>query len=76
MKKFGCLMPCVGVVMLLSGCVHNLQRPFVEASKAFYEAVEADVEAGLYKPDKHSKATLDAYKQALKDADKVLESDQ
>ncbi|KKM69260.1 hypothetical protein LCGC14_1452550 [marine sediment metagenome] len=52
----------------LGGCAHNLQRSYVEAMEDTRMAVEADVQAGLYKPDARSDKTLKAWKDANEDA--------
>jgi hypothetical protein len=62
-------------LLLATGCTHNLQRPYVEAMEATRVAVEADVEAGLYKPDERSRKTLADWKAANLDAFTVLETE-
>lgn len=59
----------------LVGCTHNLQESYVDAMDATYEAVQADVKAGVYKVDANSKATLKGWKKANEDARKALEAD-
>ena len=54
------------------GCTHNLQRPYVESMEATRKAIVADVDAGLYKPDARSDATLAEWKAANVDAFKLL----
>lgn len=70
MKKFGCLAP---MVLFIAGCASGLQESYVDAMETTYEAVQADVDAGLYKPDEHSKRTLEGWKKANESARKALE---
>lgn len=60
--------------LLASGCTHNLQASYVDAMEETYEAIQLDVEKGLYKPDDLSQATLDKWKKANEDARAVLDS--
>ena len=64
----------VFVMLSVTGCCHNLQESYVDSMEATYKAVQADVKAGLYKPDATSQQTLKSWKQANDDARKVLES--
>ena len=62
-------------LLLVTGCCHNLQRPYVESMEATRVAIEVDVTAGLYKPDARSRKTLDDWKAANVDALAVLEAE-
>ena len=70
-----CRLAMVSAVLALSGCCHNLQEPLVSSMEAVMIAIEADVEAGVYKPDVHSKRTIKRLKDATTDARAVLDSD-
>lgn len=61
------------LVLTMSGCCSNLQKPYVEAMEDTYEAILLDVEKGYYKPDEMSWDTLNAWEQANKDARAALE---
>ncbi len=68
-----CLAPMVGILLLFTGCVSNLQEDYVGAMEAYEVALEADVKAGTYKMDKLSKDSFDAFKAANAKARKVLD---
>ena len=63
------------MALFTTGCCHNLQEPLVKAMEDTVVAIEADVEAGIYKPDVHSKRTIKRLKDATTDARAVLDSD-
>ncbi len=66
------ILATAALALALSGCCHNLQGSFVQAMDDTMVAIEADVEAGLYKPDAASAETLLKAKTAIKDAKDVL----
>jgi len=72
MKKFGWFAPMVLAALLVTGCKHNLQTPYVEAMEAYELALDADVKAGHYKLDPLSQGSYDAFKKANKDARAAL----
>jgi len=71
MKKFGWFALMV-LVLLITGCKHNLHTPYVEAMEAYELALDADVKAGHYKLDPLSQGSYDAFKKANKDARAAL----
>ncbi len=48
----------LALALLLSGCRHDLHRPYAEAMERIRQAVQHDVERGLYRPDAHAARTL------------------
>ena len=72
MKKFGWLALMVLVLLLITGCKHNLQTPYVESMEAYELALDADVKAGHYKLDALSAESYKAFKKADKDARALL----
>ena len=62
------------LIATATGCQHNLQRPYVEAMEQTRVAIEGDVTAGLYKPDKYGRATLDKWATANTDAAAALDA--
>jgi hypothetical protein len=64
------------VIAFTGCCGSGLQKEYVGAMEATRRAVEADVDAGLYKPDARSRATLDRWKAANDDAAAALLADQ
>ncbi len=64
MKKFGCLAPMVLSLVMLTGCVSDLQEDYVSSMEAYEVALEADVKSGAYKMDKLSKDSFEAFKKA------------
>ena len=61
--------------LALPGCCTDLQRSYVDSMESTRKAIEADVTAGLYKPDATSRETLDRWKKANADADAALKVD-
>ena len=59
--------------LLAAGCCTDLQASYVRAMEATRKAVEADVTAGLYKPDAASRRTLDGWKDSNAKAESALE---
>ena len=62
------------LVVSLTGCCTDLQESYVSAMESTYSAVQADVKAGLYKPDAASTKTLDGWLKANTDARKALKA--
>jgi len=68
LKTFARLALLSVALAIPTGCAHNLQRSYVESMEATRKAVQADVKAGLYKPDARSAQTLADWKRANEDA--------
>lgn len=62
----------LALALAATGCTSNLQRSYVDAMIRTKKAVDADVKAGLYKPDANSQRTLDAWAKANADAEAAL----
>ena len=63
---------CVMALPIAQGCSTNLQRRYVQSMEDTRIAVEADVTAGLYKPDALARKTLDGWERNNADAKAVM----
>jgi len=56
------------VLATLIGCCTDLQRPYAEAMERTRIAIEMDTTSGRYKTDATSRATLNAWRKANREA--------
>ena len=63
-------------LLLVSGCcASNLDAKYVETNEAFLRFIDLEIEAGVYKPDETSRASIEAQRDANAKARAVVEAD-
>ena len=67
-------MLAVFLSIAITGCRHNLQRPYVDAMIKTERVIRDDIQAGDYLPEPGSILVIDQFTKANENADKVLKA--